>query len=346
MSENTKTDKYLVPTHDRAESVESRENTVELFHYNDEKVQDVRHNVVKALGKDRKIVFIIGAGVSAAAGSKSLSLRIRSMVAVGLTVPVPTFLGSPPGTRALFTATMIRDDKTMAKHLAFLESFADVVADARPTKFHRMLNSLARDGHRIRIYTANIDCLEGRLPYLSSYRPGDPTPYPKVVSLHGRCDEMYCTLCGHTEPIDFNAFASKTYPPCPRCPDREITPHPQRTRDPQPKRAKSNVGCIAPHIQMYESEALPSLSFDDVRRYDVEVDPPDTVIVAGTQARVPGTVKLIRDLCNAAAACTPHPMRIWLNINELKDKTLLKCFDHMLCGECEDFVDIFYSTGA
>ena len=83
---------------------------------------------------------------------------------------------------------------------------------AKPTKFHHLLDDIAR-ARRLRChYTQNIDCLEDQLPSL---------PH-KTVQLHGRRDTLVCQKRSiHTLRVAPEDFQQRIISPCPECEEAE-----------------------------------------------------------------------------------------------------------------------------
>lgn len=132
-------------------------------------------------GRSRRVVVIIGAGASTAAGIPDF----RS----------PMGLWSQAATRDLFSPQGI-----IERPEAFWRSICDFFVGRKPTKVHKLLARLAEEGLVQRIYTQNIDHLE-----VDAGIPAD-----LVIECHGSALRIVCSKgCGHVVDLSITQIGAQ-----------------------------------------------------------------------------------------------------------------------------------------
>ena len=204
--------------------------------------------------------------------------------------------------------------ESTARFHGLISELQSASASAKPTLFHALLNTLAVEGRLLRHYTQNVDCLEQRLPQLST----------RSAQLHGRIDQTRCQLCGWCGPSF--ALTGSEVPECDECMKRADD------RERSGKR-RIGVGKLRPNIVLHGEETYDGDIISEIASHDL-LAVSDVVVVVGTRLQVAGARKLVMELCRA----TRHGggTTVWLSKTgpPVSMKTF---FDIVLLGDCEAF---------
>jgi len=173
-----------------------------------------------------------------------------------------------------------------------VSSMSRLTKDAKPTPFHHMLATIAKEDRLLRLYSQNVDGIDTSLEPLKTRTPlrkDDEGKWPRTVQLHGGLDKMVCSKCHELSDFDADLFSGPTPPLCPRC--EEIND--LRTNF-EGKRSHG-IGRLRPRMVLYnehnpDDEAIGSVTREDLRKR------PDAVIVVGTTLKVPGVRRIVRDV--------------------------------------------------
>jgi NAD-dependent SIR2 family protein deacetylase len=203
---------------------------------------------------------------------------------------------------------------------------------ATPTPFHRLLQTLDRQGKLLRVYTQNIDGIEFKsglslglpeggdrqkrsstdvssqqeetISLKQSSSPGlcsVPGGTPICIPLHGTIHTLYCRACTSAFPLGDYLPSLKlgNLPNCPRC---TVT---EEMRICAGKRAHG-VGKLRPNIVLYneehkDAELVGEVVLNDLVKGRKEAD---LVLVVGTSLKIPGTKRLVREFANAIHSCS------------------------------------------
>ena len=233
--------------------------------------------IQKAILQARKMVVLVGAGISTSGGVQDFR------GARGLYTKDKTSM------QDLFDALHVfsTEEKTR-KFYSFMGELSGAVEAARPTATHKFLKELDSHGKLLRVYSQNIDYLEERA--------GIPTGIDKssrVIPLHGTLKEVSCRMpnCRHTEALTSKIreeFASGEAPPCPNCVEMN------EVKSAVNKRV-GRGGSLRPRIILYnethpQGSQIAEIMLSDARRK------PDLLIIMGTSLKIPGCKDLIRSL--------------------------------------------------
>ena len=148
----------------------------------------------------RNVVFVLGAGISVAAGIPDYRTP-----GTGLYHTLQKY--NLPSPESVFTLSYLRDHP---------EAFFDVerslpdMSKVAPTIAHKLMKAVSDSGRLLRIYTQNVDGLE--------YRVGIPAD--KIVAAHGNSFGAHCIDCKAAMPVDeYNdtVHVKKAIPRCAAC---------------------------------------------------------------------------------------------------------------------------------
>ncbi|KAI9759074.1 MAG: hypothetical protein M4579_002590 [Chaenotheca gracillima] len=290
----------------------------------DERLQKPQlDKLLKVLRTKRKIVVIAGAGISVSAGvpdfrsSNGLfnTLRERhSLKASG---------------KHLFDASVYRTDASTSSFHDMVRSLSDLVAAARPTDFHHLLASLAKEGRLLRLYTQNVDGIDTSLPPLTTSVPlGTKGPWPQTIQLHGGLGKMVCQKCSTLSDFEASLFDGPEPPACPECEQLDSV------RTTIAGKRSHGIGRLRPRIVLYnehnpDDEAIGAVTKADLRSR------PDAVIVVGTTLKVPGVRRIVREMCGVTRA-RRDGMAIWINNDpEPSGREFEDCWDLVIRGNAD-----------
>ncbi|KAH7328967.1 DHS-like NAD/FAD-binding domain-containing protein [Stachybotrys elegans] len=280
--------------------------------------------LVTALRKKKKIVVIAGAGISVSAGIPDF----RS--STGLFATARTQHKLKASGKHLFDASVYKHDATTQSFHTMVREMAEMTKNAQPTPFHHLLASLAQEGRLMRLYSQNIDCIDTNMKPLSTNVPLNAKgPWPATIQLHGGLQSMVCTKCGKLNPFEPELFDG---PEAPLCKDCELTDVVRTTFG---GKRSHGIGRLRPRFVLYneynpDEEAIGMVSSADLKTR------PDAVIVVGTSLKVPGTRRLVRELCQATRS-RKNGFTAWINTDsEPKGADFKVCWDMVVRAKCDD----------
>ncbi|KAH0494084.1 hypothetical protein TgHK011_000718 [Trichoderma gracile] len=318
------------PPAKRRKVYQPKERTTEYLNYLNKEDKDMTEaeraqekRLVAALRKKKKIVVIAGAGISVSAGipdfrsSSGLFARAKNQ---------HKLKGSG---KHLFDASVYRHDSSTQHFHAMVREMDELSKKAAPTHFHRLLASLAQEGRLMRLYSQNIDGLDANMKPLATEIPLPlKAPWPATIQLHGGLQKMVCSKCGHLAPFNSELFDGPEAPLCEACTvDDQV-----RTR--HAGKRSHGIGRLRPRFVLYneynpDEEAIGNVSSADLKAR------PDCVIVVGTTLKVPGTRRLVREMCQVARG-RRDGLTIWINTDaEPKDALFKDCWDLVVRSPCD-----------
>ncbi|KAF5012964.1 hypothetical protein FDECE_1011 [Fusarium decemcellulare] len=279
--------------------------------------------LMAALRKKKKIVVIAGAGISVSAGIPDF----RS--ANGLFATAKNQHKLKGSGKHLFDASVYKHDATTQSFHAMVREMAQMTRNAKPTPFHHLLASLAQEGRLLRLYSQNIDCIDTSIKPLATNVPLNPKgPWPATIQLHGGLEKMVCTKCGQLEPFNGDVFDGPQAPLCRACEvDDEV-------RTAHAGKRSHGIGRLRPRFVLYneynpDEEAIGNVSSADLKAR------PDAVIVVGTTLKVPGTRRLVKEMCQVARG-RKNGITVWINVeDEPKGVDFKNCWDIVVRSKCD-----------
>lgn len=280
--------------------------------------------LVGALRKKKKIVVIAGAGISVSAGIPDF----RS--SNGLFATTKKQYNVKSSGKHLFDASVYKHDSSTQSFHNMVRDMSDMSAKAAPTPFHHMLASLAQEGRLLRLYSQNIDCLDTQMEPLETAVPLNlKGPWPKTVQLHGGLRHMVCTKCSELSPFKAEIFDGPEAPLCAACQEMDDI------RTNHGGKRSHGIGRLRPRFVLYnefnpDGEAIGNVSSADLRTR------PDAIIVVGTTLKVPGTRRLVKELCQVTRG-RKDGFTAWINLSpEPKGVDLKDCWDMVVQSKCDN----------
>jgi NAD-dependent histone deacetylase SIR2 len=283
-----------------------------------------RDRLVDALKKKKKIVVIAGAGISVSANIPDF----RS--SKGLFAPAGSQSQKLKASgKHLFDAAVYKRDALTEEFHTMVREMAALAEKAEPTPFHHLLASLAQEGRLLRLYSQNIDGLDTGMEPLATNIPLNPKgPWPTTIQLHGGLKKMVCIKCGQLEDLDPARFDGPEAPLCETCKvDDEV-------RTTHAGKRSHGIGRLRPRFVLYNEYNPDEEAIGNVCRSDLK-SRPDAVIVVGTSLKVPGTRRLVKELCQVAKG-RKDGFTAWINIDpEPKGVEFKDCWDMVVRSRCD-----------
>ncbi|KAF7550295.1 hypothetical protein G7046_g8059 [Stylonectria norvegica] len=281
--------------------------------------------LVAALRKSKKIVVVAGAGISVSAGIPDF----RS--STGLFAAARNQHKLKASGKHLFDASVYKHDSSTQSFHTMVREMAHMTQTAKPTPFHHLLASLAQEGRLMRLYSQNIDCIETSMKPLATQVPlNRKAPWPATIQLHGSLEKMVCTKCGHLDAFNGELFDGPEAPLCRTCEeDDQVRTHHAGKRS-------HGIGRLRPRFVLYnefhpDEEAIGNVSSADLKSR------PDAVIVVGTTLKVPGTRRLVKELCQVTRG-RKNGLTVWINnaAPEPKGVDFKDCWDLVVKSKCDN----------
>lgn len=231
----------------------------------------------------------------------------------------------------LFDASVYKDASSTSSFHDMVRNMSKLTKNARPTKFHHMLATLAQDDRLLRLYTQNIDGIDTGLEPLATTVPlkKEKGKWPKSVQLHGGLDKMVCSKCGDLSDFDADLFDGPLAPVCATCVELD------RVRTDIAGKRSHGIGRLRPRMVLYnehnpDDEAIGAVTQDDMKKR------PDAIIVVGTSMKIPGVKRIVREMCNIVRD-RKDGVAIWINNDpEPTGKEFEDCWDIVVRGTCDE----------
>ena len=304
---------------------------VDLTKPNEELTEEDNQQIdqlLSALRKKKKVVVVAGAGISVSAGIPDF----RS--ATGLFSTLRNQHKIKASGKHLFDASVYRHNSSTQSFHTMVREMAHMSKQAQPTPFHHLVASLAQEGRLLRLYSQNIDGIDTSMQPLATNVPLNPKgPWPATVQLHGGLEKMVCTKCGQVQPFNGQIFDGPEAPLCETCEaDDEV-------RTAHAGKRSHGIGRLRPRFVLYnefnpDEEAIGNVSSADLKAR------PDAVIVVGTTLKVPGTRRLVKELCKVARG-RRNGFTTWINVDpEPKGVDFKDCWDLVVKAKCDSVANL------
>ncbi|KAG5933784.1 hypothetical protein E4U53_000867 [Claviceps sorghi] len=280
--------------------------------------------LLTALRKKKKIVVVAGAGISVSAGIPDF----RS--ANGLFATQRNQHKVKASGKHLFDASVYKHESSTLSFHNMVREMSEMSKNAQPTPFHHFLASLAQEGRLLRLYSQNIDCIDTSMKPLQTQIPLEPkAPWPVTIQLHGSLNKMVCTKCADIQPFDGGLFDGPEAPLCVSCKNLD------EVRTAHAGKRSHGIGRLRPRFVLYnefnpDEEAIGSIMRADLRAR------PDAVLVVGTTLKVPGTRRLVKEMCQVTRG-RKDGLTAWINIDsEPKVPDFKDCWDLVVKSKCDN----------
>jgi NAD-dependent histone deacetylase SIR2 len=273
--------------------------------------------------KSKRMVVIAGAGMSVAAGIPDF----RS--ATGLFKRPKKDHRLKSNGKSLFDASVYQTETSLEDFNDMIRALSKSTSSALPTDFHHLLNTLAKDGRLLRLYTQNVDGIDASLEYLHTEVPlGQNGPWPPTIQVHGCLKYMVCSKCPYQAEFVADLFVGSEIPACPECAKCD------ESRTASKKRARG-LGWLRPRIALYHEESRDADAIGRCAQADIKARP-DAIIVVSTTLVVPAIQRIARELCGAART-RKKCETVWLNIDPPpKQKDLSDLWSMSIIGTCDE----------
>lgn len=280
--------------------------------------------LLSALRKKKKVVVVAGAGISVSAGIPDF----RS--ATGLFATQRNQHKLKASGKHLFDASVYKHESSTSSFHTMVREMSEMSKNAQPTPFHHLLASLAQEGRLLRLYSQNIDCIDTAMKPLQTQTPLEPkAPWPATIQLHGSLDKMVCTKCADIQPFKGEIFDGPEAPLCESCKNLD------EVRTAHAGKRSHGIGRLRPRFVLYNEFNPDEDAIGNVMRADLRARP-DAVLVVGTTLKVPGTRRLVKQLCQVARG-RKDGLTAWINIDsEPKVPDFKDCWDLVVKSKCDN----------
>ncbi|KAF2972312.1 hypothetical protein GQX73_g1299 [Xylaria multiplex] len=291
---------------------------------------ELLQQLTHALRKKKKIVVIAGAGISVSAGIPDF--RSSS----GLFATLPKEHGLKGSGKHLFDASVYKHDSTTSYFHSMVRDLSQLVKNAKPTPFHHLLASLAKEGRLLRLYTQNVDGLDTSMEPLGTVVPLQAKgPWPKTIQLHGGLEKMVCSKCNEISQFDASLFEGPRAPLCKGCEETD------NVRTSHAGKRSHGIGRLRPRMVLYNEYNPDEEAIANVFRADLRARP-DAVIVVGTSMKIPGVRNMVKDMCKVTRD-RRDGITAWINLDSEPSGTDLKnCWDLVVRGKCDDVASLVH----
>ncbi|KAI1206460.1 DHS-like NAD/FAD-binding domain-containing protein [Annulohypoxylon truncatum] len=295
-----------------------------------EKDEKLLEQLTGALRKKKKIVVIAGAGISVSAGIPDF----RS--SKGLFATLPKEHGLKGSGKHLFDASVYKHDSTTSSFHTMVRDLSHLTRNAKPTPFHHLIASLAKEGRLLRLYTQNVDGLDTSMPPLSTTVPlNTKGPWPKTIQLHGGLGKMVCSKCSEISDFDESLFEGPEAPLCKGCEETD------NVRTSHAGKRSHGIGRLRPRMVLYNEYNPDEESIANVVRADIRARP-DAIIVVGTSMKIPGVRNMVKDMCRVTRE-RKDGVTAWINLDpEPTGADLKNCWDLVVKGKCDDIASLVH----
>ncbi|KAI5865171.1 DHS-like NAD/FAD-binding domain-containing protein [Durotheca rogersii] len=296
----------------------------------EEKDEKLLVRLTSILRKKKKIIIIAGAGISVSAGIPDF----RS--SKGLFATLPKEHGLKGTGKQLFDASVYKHDSMTSYFHNMVRDLWRLTQTAKPTPFHHLIASLAKEGRLLRLYTQNVDGLDTSMPPLATAVPlNTKGPWPKAIQLHGGLAKMVCSKCGEIKDFESSLFEGPEAPLCKGCEETD------NVRTSHAGKRSHGIGRLRPRMVLYNEYNPDQESIANVVRADIRARP-DAVIVVGTTLKIPGVRNMVKDMCRVTRD-RKDGVTAWINLDpEPTGADLKNCWDLVVRGKCDDIATLVH----
>ncbi|KAH6872065.1 DHS-like NAD/FAD-binding domain-containing protein [Thelonectria olida] len=136
-------------------------------------------DIADMLEEASKVVVMTGAGISTSAGIPAFRSKngLHTTAGAFLSTPKPGYRGRPPSAQDMFESGVFSDQHLRLAFYELCTRLRNKAKKCEPTKTHEFIGRLRELNKLARVYTQNIDSLEGK-----DAQPGSSQPW-NVLSL-------------------------------------------------------------------------------------------------------------------------------------------------------------------
>lgn len=215
-----------------------------------------------------------------------------------------------------------------------VRELAHLTKSAKPTPFHHLVASLAKEGRLLRLYSQNVDGLDTSMAPLATDVPlNTKGPWPKTIQLHGGLAKMVCSKCSEISEFDGSLFEGPEAPLCKACVETD------NVRTSHAGKRSHGIGRLRPRMVLYnefnpDEEAIANVVKADLRAR------PDAVLVVGTSMKIPGVRNMVKDMCQVTRK-RKDGITAWVNLDgEPGGSDLKDCWDLVVQGKCDHIASL------
>lgn len=281
--------------------------------------------IATAYARAERIVVMIGAGASTAAGIPVFISQ--HIIPKDLLIWFQDYR-SPCGLYAkgsLFTEEAFRDPVTrpkVQKQACYLRQLAKA---SSPTKTHRAITGLRDGGRLLRCYTQNVDMLETRAGLVTDL----DSSRVDCIQLHGSLELLCCSICSRTSPTEnhLSEILAGEDASCPHCTQRS------EKRQMAGKRCLP-IGWLRPNIVLIGQQGQPSGEEIGELVYKDLSATPDFLLIMGTSMMIEDFKKTAKRFARTVKA--NGGMVVYVNLTQ--PKWFQGFYDHWVPMECDGWV--------
>ncbi|KAK4706069.1 hypothetical protein P7C70_g133, partial [Phenoliferia sp. Uapishka_3] len=290
--------------------------------------------ITSALAKSKAQIVLVGAGISTSAGIQDF----RSPTGLYSNALPSTSRISP----ASFSSSVYSSPSTRSAHWKLIANLQEQSAASTPTKTHLFFNTLKSRGTLRRVYSQNIDGLEGKAGLakvrvqgsvesgfsggsdMGAKGKGKAKWEGEYVALHGDVHLCRCTGCAYVGRWDSKiseAFSRGETLDCPDCLEMA------QLRILSQKRSPPLLTFLRPSIILYDESPPHSAptTIAQVAQSDLN-SKPDFVLVMGTSLKIPGFKDLVKQF--AREVKSRGGIAVFVNGEKVAGKEWESVFDY------------------
>ena len=249
------------------------------------------------LSRVKRVLVVVGAGISVSGGIPDFRSAAGLYEQVRQRYPQHVMRGAD-----MFDARFLETESTRPVFHHFMACLHRLIQGAQVTDTHRFLADTAGLGLLARVYSQNIDDLEGQVGLNCGISKDC-----QVIQLHGSMARLRCIKCQQTVPFtaaEADQLSTGDAIDCPSCAEQAAQ------RRMAGKRAWS-TGTLRPDIVLYNENHPAGDDISTVLSADLARQP-DCLIVMGTSLKVHGLKRMVKEMARQVRSNHNGPV-IYIN---------------------------------